>query len=297
MRELIEYLKLEDIDFLENEDISSRSSFKVGGKAALAVFPSNKDKLLNILSELSRKNIKFEVIGNASNILFGFDFYDGVLVFTGGISQIEFLGNTVKASCGVSLTYLAELAARNSLSGLEFAYGIPALIGGAVYMNAGAYGSSVSDVLKTSKAYDCQTGQIVDIINHGFGYRESIYMKKPNLICLEAVFELKESAQETIRAKMQENMRSRKENQPLEFPSAGSYFKRPKDSFAGRLIEDCGLKGTRVGDAEVSVKHAGFIINRGKATAEDILALEEKIKGKVMSRFGIMLEREVRLIK
>jgi len=297
MRELVEILKLENIDFRENESVALHSSFKIGGIAKISVFPDSREKLLTVLSALKKQNIKFEVIGNASNILFAFDFYDGAIVFTSGISDVEFFENRVRAACGVSLTYLAQLAAKKSLSGLEFAYGIPALVGGAVYMNAGAYGSSVSDVLVNSLAYDCDTDEVIEIIDHRFGYRESIYMKNTNFICLEATFSLTPAPEDQIREKMQENMRSRREKQPLEYPSAGSYFKRPKESFAGKLIEDCGLKGERIGDAEVSVKHAGFIINRGRATAKDILALEEKIKERVMSRFGVELEREVRLIK
>lgn len=297
MRELIDLLQLNNIDFRENDSVLSRSSFKVGGVARLAIFPDSRDKLITTLSALKLQGVKFEVVGNASNVLFAFDFYDGAIVFTSALSEVELFEGEVRASCGASLTHLAQLAAKKSLSGLEFAYGIPALVGGAVYMNAGAYGSCVSNVIKSSLAYDCDTGEVLEITDHHFGYRESIYMENPNLICLEAIFSLSDAPEEKIREKMQENMRSRKEKQPLEYPSAGSYFKRPKDSFAGKLIEDCGLKGLRVGDAEVSEKHAGFIINRGNATAKDILELEEKIKERVMSRFGIMLEREVRLIK
>ena len=297
MIKLIERLRLENIDFCENENVSARSSFKVGGTARIAIFPDSCDKLVSAISALKQYNVKFEVVGNASNVLFAFDFYDGAIVFTAGISNVEFFDGGVRASCGVSLTYLAQLAAKKSLSGLEFAYGIPALVGGATYMNAGAYGSSVSDVIRSSLAYNCATGEVVEITDHHFGYRESIYMENPDLICLEATFLLTSAPEEQIRAKMKENMSSRKEKQPLEYPSAGSYFKRPTGSFAGKLIEDCGLKGLRVGDAEVSVKHAGFIINLGHATADDILELEEKIKERVMSRFGVLLEREVRLIK
>lgn len=297
MRELVELLTFQNIHFRENENVASRSSFKVGGVVRLAIFPDSREKLISALSVLKKQNVKFEVIGNASNLLFAFDFYDGAIVFTSGLADVEFVGNEVRAACGASLTHLAQLAAKRSLSGLEFAYGIPALVGGAVYMNAGAYGSSVSDVINNSVAYNCKTDEVVEITDHRFGYRESIYMEDPHLICLEATFSLSKAPEELIREKMQENMKSRKEKQPLEYPSAGSYFKRPKDSFAGKLIEDCGLKGERIGDAEVSVKHAGFIINRGHASANDILALEEKIKETVMSRFGVELEREVRLIR
>ena len=159
--------------------------------------------------------------------------------------------------------------------------------------------SVLSDVLVSSIAHDVSERKkvVLSSVEHEFGYRKSIYMKNNSLVCLGAVFELHEGDCDAIRAKMLENMRSRKDKQPLQYPSAGSYFKRPEGHFAGKLIEDCGLKGFSVGGAQVSVKHAGFIINTGGATASDILELEEKIKEKVMSTFGVMLEREIRLIK
>ena len=232
-------------------------------------------------------------------MLFAFDTFEGALIFTSGISDVSFDNNIITASCGVSLTHLADIACKKCLSGLEFAYGIPALVGGAVYMNAGAYGSCISDVLVSSIAYDFEKRRKV-VLNadaHVFDYRKSVYMSNRTLICLGAIFELQEGDNDAIRAKMLENMRSRKDKQPLQYPSAGSYFKRPEGNFAGKLIEDCGLKGFSIGGAQVSQKHAGFIINTGGATASDILELEEKIKGKVMSEYGVMLEREVRLIK
>lgn len=294
---LIERLNNADVAFKENENIASRSSFKIGGVAKIAIFPDTAEKLICALNALDDEGIKVEIIGNASNILFAFDSFDGAIVFTGGISGVLFDGNFVIAACGTSLTYLAELAAKNSLSGLEFAYGIPGLVGGSVYMNAGAYGGAMSDVVQSTLAYDRENKRLIEIKTHGFAYRKSVYMGNKSLVCLEARFALNAGDESEIRAKMQENMRSRRENQPLEYPSAGSYFKRPEGHFAGKLIEDCGLKGMSVGGAEVSVKHAGFIINKGNASAADVLALEKKIKERVMSRFGVELEREVRLVR
>ncbi len=294
---LLEYFKSEDIAYTECANVALRSAFKVGGEARLSVHPDSCEKLIKVLRALDNEGIRAEVIGNASNILFAFDFFDGALVFTDRISALYTEGEQVRAACGASLTRIARLASESSLSGLEFAYGIPGLVGGSVYMNAGAYGSQISDVLEYSEAYDRVSGERVRIYDHGFGYRQSVYMTRPSLVCLGACFRLKRGSEEDIRARMEANMASRREKQPLEFPSAGSYFKRPEGHFAGKLIEDCGLKGMRVGGAEVSQKHAGFIINRGAATYEDVLALEEKIKEIVMSRFGVELEREVRLIK
>jgi len=294
-------LKEEKIPFAENENVASRSTFKVGGKVALAIFPDGKEKLISTLDILCDQNIRFEIIGNASNMLFAFDFFEGAFVFTSGISSYSLSkkNNSIVASCGASLTYLSDIAAQNGFAGLEFAYGIPALVGGAVYMNAGAYGASVSDVLTASLAYDTQNKVILTLSDgdHAFGYRHSVYMENSSLVCLEAEFSLKHGDVELIRSKMTENMSSRKEKQPLQYPSAGSYFKRPEGHFAGKLIEDCGLKGFSIGGAQVSQKHAGFIINTGGATFSDILALEEKIKERVMSTYGVELEREVRLVK
>ncbi len=297
--EISNLLRGKNISFSENENVASRSSFKIGGVVRFAIFPDTKEKLIYTLDMLTENKIRFEVVGNASNILFGFEFYDGALVFTNRISDFCFEGEKLFAECGVPITYLSGQAAGKMLSGLEFAYGIPALVGGAVYMNAGAYGSCVSDLLQSSLAYDTSNKKLVtlDKKEHDFGYRHSIFMTNKNLVCLEAVFLLKSGSGEEIKAKMQENMKSRLEKQPLEYPSGGSYFKRPDGHFAGKLIEDCGLKGMRVGGAEVSVKHAGFIVNRGGASALDVLLLEEKIKERVMSCYGVELEREVQLIK
>ncbi len=294
---LIDLLKSEDIAYAENKCVASYSSFKVGGKVRIALFPDTKEKLIALLDSLRAGDYRYEIIGNASNILFAFDHFDGVFVFTGGVAAIEVDKEKTYADCGVSLIALSRAAADSSLSGLEFAYGIPGLVGGSVYMNAGAYGSQISDVLEYSDAFDMSSGEIKRICDHAFSYRDSIYMQNKNLVCLGARFVLKKGDEEKIRALMAENMASRREKQPIEYPSAGSYFKRPEGNFAGKLIEDCGLKGKRIGGAEVSSKHAGFIINRGGATFGDILELEEKIKESVMKRFGVELEREVRLIR
>ena len=294
---LLSCLKKGDIAYTENENVAFRSSFKIGGIARLAIFPNTREKLIYTLRLLSEAGVRFEVIGNASNILFAFEYFDGALVFIGGIDERISEGTRIIADCGVSLTRLSNFACEHCLGGFEFAHGIPGVVGGSVYMNAGAHGSQISDVIEYTEAYDIQTGDVQRIYEHGFSYRRSIYMDNPAFVCLCACFALKEENQADIRAKIAANMSARRESQPLEFPSAGSYFKRPSGYFAGKLIEDCGLKGMKQGGAEVSAKHAGFIINRGGATAEDVLVLEEKIKEIVMSRFGVELEREVRLIR
>ena len=294
--EILDSLRNENIEFCENSDTACRSSFKIGGKVALALFPKSIDQLIFCVRLLDENNVKFEIFGNASNVLFAFEYYNGAFIFTEHLNSFSVEKNRIFAGAGVSLTHLSNVAAANSLSGLEFAYGIPAQVGGAVYMNAGAYGSQMSDVLEYTLAFDRSSLEIRRICDGGFGYRKSCYMTNKDLVCLGASFSLSRGAQEEIKAKMAENMNSRREKQPLNFPSAGSYFKRPEGNFAGKLIEDCKLKGFRIGDAEVSPKHAGFIVNVGKASYTDVLLLEEKIKERVLKEFGVILEREVRLI-
>lgn len=293
--ELLDLLRSKDIDFLTDHDVGSRSSFRLNGLVALAIFPKNRDQLIGSVKVLDNFGIRFEILGNASNVLFAFEVYHGAFIFTDKISSVFTDGNKIIADAGVPLTHLANVAAASSLGGLEFAFGIPALVGGAVYMNAGAYGGQMSDVIEYTVAYDREKDLIYRIYDGGFSYRKSCYMNRP-LVCLGAAFMLIRGNETEIKAKMAQNMAMRREKQPLEYPSAGSYFKRPEGYFAGKLIDDCGLKGFRVGDAKVSEKHAGFIINVGNATFGDILELEEKIKERVRQEFGVTLEREVRII-
>lgn len=290
-------------DFADNEivykteyGLKDSLSFRVPSMAMLAVFPDTEEKLCFAVLLLKENGVPFEIIGNGSNLLFATDFYNGAVIFTKRISSVRVEQNIICASAGVSFSALASLAARESLSGLEFAYGIPATVGGAVYMNAGAYGGAVSDILLDSTCFDGEKIVTVSAKEHEFGYRKSVYMRG-GLVCLGARFALNAGNREDIESKMRENMSARREKQPLEYASAGSYFKRPKGYFAGKLIEDCGLKGFSVGGAVISPKHAGFIINTGNATHEDIITLEDIVRKRVFERFGVLLEREVRIIK
>lgn len=277
--------------------VAMRSTFKIGGIASVAVFPKTVDELCDTVASAYELGVKFEIIGNASNILFAFEKYNGALIFTSDIDGYSVNGEKIYAECGASLVRMSNIARENSLSGLEFACGIPARIGGALVMNAGAHGSSMSDIVEYTDALDIKSGERIRIYDNRYGYRESIYLENPSLICLGASMRLKYGNASEIEARMRENLAKRKASQPVELPSAGSYFKRPEGDFAGRLIEECGLKGETVGGAQVSPKHAGFIVNIGGASFYDVLALEEKIKERVMSRFGVMLCREVRLIE
>ena len=297
MRRFEDFLIEKGIRYATDESVAMRSSFKIGGKAAFAVFPKNVDELCDAALAAHGLGIKLEVIGNASNILFAFEKYNGVLIFTSGVDGYSLDGEHLYAECGASLVKMSNIARDSSLSGLEFACGIPARIGGAAVMNAGAHGSAMSDIIEYTDALDLKNGTRIRIYDNGYGYRKSVYLADSSLICLGASMRLKEGKQEEISARMRENLDKRRGSQPIELPSAGSYFKRPEGDFAGRLIEECGLKGERIGGAEVSVKHAGFIVNVGGASFYDVLALEEKIKERVESRFGVTLCREVRLIE
>ena len=295
MRAFLSELEKEKIEYKKDVQLSTVSSFRVGGLADVVAYPDTEEKLIQTVEIAKNLGISYRVLGNTSNILFSDSGYRGVIIVTKKISYIDFDMNTVKCGCGAMLPVLSEKAAKRALSGFEFACGIPGTLGGAVFMNAGAHGGAISDVLVSSRAYDVNTHSIVELARdaHEFSYRHSAYMKNQNLICLSATFALAPDGEESIRAKMQENMKKRRDTQPLDYPSAGSFFKRPEGYFAAKLIDDCGLKGLRVGGACVSEKHAGFIINLGGATAQDILTLSDIVTSKVKEMTGVNLEREV----
>jgi UDP-N-acetylmuramate dehydrogenase len=277
----------------ENEPLSSHSTMRVGGPAALAAFPTNRLELSELIRTAKAHNVRHIIVGNASNILFSDRGFDGLAIFTTAMRNTVWNGTSVTADCGASLTGLSAAATKKGLSGLEFAFGIPGTIGGAVYMNAGAYGSQISAVL-TSSEYLTRDGEILtrNAEDHKFGYRTSIYRSTDDII-LSAEFTLLPGDPEEIAAKAKKNMDSRRSKQPLEFPNAGSVFKRPEGAFPGALIEEAGLKGLRIGGAEISEKHANFIVNKGNATADDILRLTETAQNKVYQKFGILLETEI----
>ena len=276
----------------ENEPLSSHSTMRVGGPAALAAFPTDGNELSALIARAKESGIRHIIVGNASNILFSDKGFDGLVIFTTAMRSVVWNGASVTAACGASLTGLAAAATKRGLSGLEFAFGIPGTIGGAVYMNAGAYGSQISAVLTASEYLQGDTVYRREAADHAFGYRTSIYRSTDDII-LSAEFTLTPGDPDAIAAKANQNMESRRSKQPLEFPNAGSVFKRPEGAFPGALIEQAGLKGLRIGGAEISEKHANFIINKGGATADDILRLTETAQNKVYQKFGILLETEI----
>ena len=287
--------EIADVEFRQNEPLSLHSSVRIGGPADLVAFPRTEAALIALLTALRKRGTRHMVLGNASNTLFSDAGYRGVVIVTNRMKETVWDGTTIRAACGVSLTALAAEAANRGLSGLEFAYGIPGTVGGAVYMTAGAYGGQISDVLLRSVCLHDGEPLTREAAEHGFGYRQSVYRRTGDIL-LSATFALTESAPKTVRAACEKNMVARKEKQPLEFPSLGSVFKRPEGHFAGALIEDAGLKGTRIGGAEVSEKHAGFLINRGGATAADFLALVSHVQKVVQAKTGIFLEPEIILV-
>lgn len=299
IEKLVAELERADVEYKLNMPLALASTFKIGGACALAVFPKNREELAFVVQASRGLGVRYAVIGKASNILFADEGFDGMMIFTSRMTQITEGNGSLYAEAGVSLGALAAFAEKKSLSGLEFAYGIPGSIGGAVFMNAGAYGGEMSDVAAYSDYYDPDTDTFGRFSGdeQGFSYRKSIYSVNENLIILGAAFELKAGNKEEIRSAMNENLRKRREKQPLEYPSAGSAFKRPEGDFAARLIDECGLKGFSIGGAAVSEKHAGFVINKGNATAKDVRALMEEVARRVLEQFGVKLESEIRYIK
>ncbi len=283
---------------LENEPLSAHTTFRIGGAARYYMVPEDVDRLKECIAFAKDQGLPYMVIGKGSNILFADEGYEGVVIEIGrGMDQIQiFEGGRIEAQAGVSLGALAAAAAGESLSGLEFAGGIPGSLGGAVVMNAGAYGGEIKDFIQEAVVLD-EAGEIRRIDREGLelGYRTSIVQRK-GYIVLAASFLLRPGKKEEIQEKMRDFNARRREKQPLEYPSAGSTFKRPEGHFAGKLIQDAGLRGYRVGDAQVSEKHCGFVINRGHATAAEVIRLIEEVQKRVYEQSGIRLEPEVRIV-
>lgn len=284
-------------DIVLDEDMKKHTTFRAGGTAKYFIQPENEDELIRVIQYLKNKKIPFYIIGNGSNLLVRDEGYKGAIIKIGQhFSDYQFEGNTLTCGAGAFLSKIANDACNRSLKGLEFAAGIPGLVGGAVTMNAGAYGGEMKDVVKKVSVVD-QNGNliVIDSDNMEFGYRNSI-VQKNHYIVTSAVMELSNGNQEEIKEQMEGFMKARKEKQPLEYPSAGSTFKRPEGYYAGKLIMDAGLAGYQVGGAQVSEKHCGFVINTGDATATDIITLILDVKRIVQEKFGVTLEPEVKII-
>ena len=276
----------------ENAPLREYCSMRVGGPARLTAFPETAEELAALLRAGGRR----VVLGGGSNVLFPDEGYDGTVIFTTRLCGLTADGCMLSAQAGVPLSAAARRALECGLGGLAFAYGIPGTVGGGVYMNAGAYGGQIADCLVRATLLDAAgEPRVVPASELALGYRSSALMDG-DWTLLSADFALVPAPPEEIRAEMERNMQARREKQPLEYPSCGSTFKRPPGQYAGALIERCGLKGCTVGGAQVSEKHAGFVVNRGDATSADVRALIAHIQRVVAEKTGVLLECEVRII-
>lgn len=290
---LADFLENENIEYRQNEPMRAHTTFKIGGEADIFIIPASPAALIYAVKKCGELEIPYFILGNGSNLLVSDGGIEGAVISLSGINGISSDGEKITCGAGAMLSSVCLKALSLSLTGLEFAYGIPGTAGGALYMNAGAYGGQTADIIESA---ECLTaaGEIKTLKkeNMQLGYRSSVF-KKSGLIIISLTFALKKGDKAEIKAEMDNLLNRRKQKQPLEYPSAGSTFKRPEGYFAGALIEKNGLKGSAVGGAQVSEKHAGFVINRGGATAADVKALIGKIQKKVFENDGVMLEPEV----
>lgn len=297
MKNIYEKLKNENISSVLNEPLSRHTSFKIGGEAKIYIEPENEDHLIFTLKLLDKFNIDYMIIGHGSNLLFSDDGFNGAVIhLSGDFKEIKIENDEIYCGAASSLIKICEEARKNSLTGLEFAYGIPGSAGGAAYMNAGAYGGEMKDVIVSCEYLDEEYNKKIiysDALD--FSYRHSFFSNR-SCIILRVNLKLKKGEKQEISALMEDIMGRRKAKQPLEYPSAGSVFKRPEGYFAGALVEELGFKGYSVGGAQVSEKHAGFIINKGGATANDVLTLIKEIQDKVKKEKGVELECEIKRI-
>ena len=284
-------------DFKIEESLSLHTSYKIGGLCSYFVYPSDIDKLMKLIKFLKDNNIMYRIIGNGSNVIFSSKKFEGVIINLSKINNIKIDDNIIKVDAGYPLIKLSNVCANNSLAGLEFISGIPGNVGGAIYMNAGAYKSEVSDFLLDVTYLDEDNNLVTKNSNElDFGYRTSIFKHKKYII-LSATFKLEKGDKNDILELINDRRNRRIESQPLDYPSAGSVFRNPGDNiYAGKLIEDLGLKGFSIGGAKISEKHANFIINYNNATGEDVKALIDFVKEKVKEKYNIELKVEQELI-
>ena len=294
MTEYIRLIEESGISYMLNEPMKKHTTFRVGGNADYFVMPKTIDEVKGAVALCQKENLPYYILGNGSNLLVGDKGYRGVIIqIYKEMNEIMVDGDRISAQAGALLSKVGSVALEAELTGFEFAAGIPGAVGGAVVMNAGAYGGEMKDILASATVLT-EDGNILELTNEELelGYRTSIIAKK-NYIVLEAEYQLERGDRTAIRARMDELKLQRVTKQPLEFASAGSTFKRPEGYFAGKLIQDAGLRGFQVGGAQVSEKHCGFVINKGDATAADIVKLMEQVSEKVFQEFGVTLEPEV----
>lgn len=293
-----ELIDLDVGQVLQNVNIKEYTTYKAGGLATGLVISKNVESLIDLLKFLRKNNIKHKVLGRGSNLIFNDSGYEGILIKLDNFNNLDIKGNEITVGAGYPLIKLATRLSRMGYTGLEFATGIPGTVGGAVFMNAGAYKSDMGYIVKSVKVLTPDY-HIKEMTNYdmGFHYRTSFLQKNPEYVCIETTIILKKGNQDEIMQLIEDRRKRRVESQPLEYPSAGSVFRNPEGDYAGRLIEEIGYKGHRIGDAEVSVKHANFIINVGNAKGEDIKKLILEIKSKVKEKYDIDLKIEQEFVE
>ena len=283
---------------IENIDLKKYTTYKVGGTGRVLVIPKDIKSLIKLMDYIKKNDVKYKVLGNGSNLIFSDGLYDGILIKLDDFNDIDIKGTTITVGAGYNLIKLCMVAAKNSLAGIEFASGIPGTVGGAIYMNAGAYKSDMGYIVKSVKLLTPE-GEVKTFSNKemDFHYRTSFIQKNPGYICLEVTYKLYRGKKESILEVINDRKKRRLESQPLEYPSAGSVFRNPDNNFAGKLIEDLGYKGKKIGGAMVSTKHANFVINTGSAKAEDVKKLILEIQEKVKEKYGIELKIEQEFVE
>ena len=300
---LAKALAAEQLPFVQQEVLAGHTTFKIGGPAAFWCAPRNAAELRRILQHCRAQGVRVYLLGNGSNTLFDDAGFDGAVVDMRGLNEMKASDADtdlvrITAGAGQTLGRLCSKAQTLELTGLEFACGIPGTVGGAVYMNAGAYGGEMKDVLESVTFLDSDLQlRTLPAADLKMGYRTSLFEENPDWCILSATVVLRHGDGAAVLARMQELLGRRKDKQPLEWPSAGSTFKRPQGAFAGKLIEECGLRGFTVGGAQISEKHCGFVINRGGATCADVVALTEQVSRIVRDKTGFVLEREIRVVR
>lgn len=277
--------------------LSTLTTYKTGGIAKLVVYPNNINNLKQLLKLIHKHNIKYFILGKGSNTLFSDKEFNGVIIKLDKLNNFKIKQTEIYVESGMILSKLVQASIKNELTGLEFAIGIPGTIGGAIYMNAGAYGNNMSNIVKSVIVLN-EKFQIEEIPLEKlkFDYRYSIFQANKNLICVAANIKLEHGNHDEIDSKIKENLLKRKNSQPLEYPSAGSVFRNPEGNYAGKIIEELGLKGKNIGGAEISTKHANFIINKNNASSSDILNLIKLVQKEVKDKYKIDLKLEQQLV-
>ena len=291
----LEKLNLEKIE--KDISLSTLTTYKTGGIAKLVVYPNNINNLKQMLKLIHKYNIKYFILGKGSNTLFSYKEFNGVIIKLDKLNNFKIKQTEIYVESGMILSKLVQASVKNELTGLEFAIGIPGTIGGAIYMNAGAYGNNMSNIVKSVIVLN-EKFQIKEIPLEKlkFDYRYSIFQDNKNLICVAANIKLEHGNHDEIASKIKENLLKRKNSQPLEYPSAGSVFRNPEGNYAGKIIEELGLKGKNIGGAEISTKHANFIINKNNASSSDILNLIKLVQKEVKDKYKIDLKLEQQLV-